>query len=91
MTENTEAYFHAKVEDEDIRTKREKLVKIEGLIAFLEHAVILLNSKIEFVYTKFSKAITDTITSDDKKWSGIGEGLLRMKVMAEAELRTRLS
>lgn len=90
MTEDTEAYFHAKVEDEDIRTKREKLIKIEGLIAFLEHAVILLNSKIEFVYAKFSQAITDTITSDDKKWSGISEDLLRMKVMAEAELRTRL-
>lgn len=91
MAENTEAYFQAKDEDEDIRTKREKLEKIEGLITFLETASGLLKSGDDFNYTKFSSAISDIITRIASNWSHLSEDLLRMKVTAEADLSTRLS
>ena len=58
MEENTDAYFHAKDEDEDIRTKRRKLEQIEGLITFLENVAQLLKTEQEFVYAKFSKAVS---------------------------------
>jgi hypothetical protein len=91
MTENTEAYFQAKDDDEDIRTKREKLGKIEGLIAFLETASVMLRSGEEFGYSQFSTAVSDIITRVVSNWNHISEDLLRMKVVAEADLSTRLS
>lgn len=91
MTENTEAYFQAKDDDEDIRTKREKLGKIEGLIAFLETASAMLRSGEEFGYSQFSTAVSDIITRVVSNWNHISEDLLRMKVVAEADLSTRLS
>jgi len=90
MSENTEAYFQAKDEDEDIRAKRTKLEKIEGLIAFLENASSLLRQNENIAYANFSRAITDVITQANSPWSHIGEDLLRMKVAAEADLSTRL-
>lgn len=90
MTENTEAYFQAKDEDEDVRTKRRKLEQIEGLIAFLENVAQLLKTEQKFIYTQFSKAVTDTITKTRSTWAHIAEDLLSMKVSAEADLSTRI-
>lgn len=91
MEENTDAYFQAKEEDEDIRTKRKKLEQIGGLIDFLENVAQLLKTEQEFVYAKFSKAVSDIITAPASNWTHIVEDLLRMKVGAEADLSTRLS
>jgi len=91
MVENTDAYFQAKEEDEDIRTKRRKLEQIEGLINFLENVARLLKVEQEFVYAKFSKAVSDVIMMPASGWSPIVEDLLRMKVNAEADFSTRLS
>ena len=90
MSENSEAYFQAKDEDEDIRAKRTKLEKIEALISFLEAASSLLKQSDDTSYPKFSSAITDVITRATSPWSNISEDLLRMKVAAEADLSTRL-
>lgn len=91
MEENTDAYFQAKDEDEDIRTKRRKLEQIEGLITFLENVAQLLKTEQELVYARFSKAVSDIIMTPASGWSHIVEDLLRMKVSAEADLSTRLS
>ena len=80
----------AKEEDEDIQEKRTKLNKIEGLIAFLESAANLLNDGVEYSYSRFSTRISDVIIQSRSPWSHIGEELLRMKVIAEAEYSTRL-
>ncbi len=90
MINETEAYFEAKEEDEDIRAKRDKLEKIEALIPFLERTAHTLADSATIVYTKFSKKISDTITERKTPWEGINEELLRLKVVAEAELSTRI-
>ena len=91
MEKNTEAYFQAKDEDEDVRIKRRKLEQIEGLIAFLESVAQILRTEQEFVYARFSKAVSDVISASRTHWDHIAEDLLRMKVTAEADLSTRLS
>jgi hypothetical protein len=90
MTENAEAYFHAKDEDADIRTKRIKLEKIEGLIEFLEHATLLLKHLHDDDYANFSKGLTSVIAKPASGWIHISEDLLHMKVAAEADLSTRI-
>ena len=90
MINETEAYFEAKEEDEDIRVKRDKLEKIEALIPFLERTAHTVSDSATVVYTKFSKKISDTITEHKTAWEGISEELLRMKIVAEAELSTRI-
>ena len=91
MVENTEDYFHAKEHDEDVRTKQQKLTKIEALIAYIEDVSQLLQNGQDYTYAKFSQAISGHITRPGSKWSGIAEQLLQMKVTAEAELSTRLA
>jgi archaellum component FlaC len=91
MEKNTKAYFMAKEEDDDVRIKRRKLEQIEGLITFLENVAQLLRQEREFVYARFSKAVSDVVTTPGAKWAHIAEDLLRMKVSAEADLSTRLS
>ena len=91
MIENTEDYFHAKEHDEDVRTKQKKLAELEALIAFIEEVSLLLRDGKDYVYAKFSMAITVHITRMASKWSNIAEQLLHMKVAAEAELTTRLT
>ena len=91
IAENTDAYFQAMEEHEDIRTKRRKLEQIGGLIDFLENIAQLLKTEQEFVYARFSRAVSDIITAPASAWSHIIEDLLRMKVNAEADLSTRLS
>ncbi len=90
MFDNSEAYFEAKDEDKDIRTKREKLMMIEGLIPFLEHAAVLAADNPAEVYGRFSRRLSDMISEKRAAWAAIAEHLLRAKVQAEAELSTRL-
>ncbi len=91
MVENTEDYFQAKEQDEDVRTKQKKLADIEALIAFIEDASKMLHDGHDYTYPKFSIAISSHITRTAAKWSPIAELLLHMKVAAEAELSTRLA
>ena len=90
MIENTEDYFHTKEQDEDVRATQKKLVNIEALIAFIEDVSRLLRDGQDYTYAKFSTAITMHITRAASKWTNITEQLLHMKVVAEAELTTRL-
>jgi len=90
MIANSEAYFDAKEEDRDIRSKRDKLHKIEGLIPFLEHAAALLGDRALDTHAKFSKRLSEVISAKRSAWEHIVEDLLRAKVQAEAELSTRL-
>jgi len=90
MGENTEDYFQAKEQDEDVRTNQRKLRQIEALIAFIEDVSLLLRDRLEYNYPKFSQAVSSRIVLAGSKWSAISESLLHMKVTAEAELTTRL-
>jgi hypothetical protein len=90
MFDNSLAYFEAKEEDRDIRTKREKLKMIEGLIPFLEHTSTVVLEDGSPSYGKFSRRISDIISEKRAPWSHITEHLLRSKVQAEADLSTRL-
>ncbi|MEW6331869.1 MAG: hypothetical protein AB1560_10450 [Pseudomonadota bacterium] len=90
MFDNSEAYFEAKEEDRDIRSKREKLKMIEGLIPFLEHTAVAMNEDAVLSYGRFSRKISDIISAKRTPWSHISEHLLRSKVQAEADLSTRL-
>jgi len=91
MTKNTEDYFHAKEQDEDVRAKQKKLRAIESLIAFIEAVSRLLKDGHNYTYPAFSSAVTKQITLAPSGWKNIAEELLRMKVTAEAELSTRLA
>lgn len=91
MIENTEDYFQAKEQDEDVRTKLKKLADLEALIAFVEDVSKMLHDGRTYTYAKFSHTISTHITRTAAKWSPITEQLLHMKVAAEAELSTRLA
>ena len=91
MVDNTEDYFQAKEQDDDVRTKQKKLADIEALIAFVEDVSKMLHDGQAYTYSKFSNAVTSHITRAAAKWSPIAEQLLHMKVAAEAELSTRLA
>lgn len=91
MVENTDDYFQAKEQDEDVRTKQKKLADIEALIAFIEDVSSILRDGRDYSYPKFSITISSYITRAGSKWSPIAEQLLHMKVAAEAELSTRLA
>lgn len=90
MFDNSEAYFEAKEEDKDIRSKREKLKMIEGLIPFLEHIAVIVMQDETLSYGRFSRTISDVISEKRTPWTHISEHLLRSKVQAEADLSTRL-
>lgn len=90
MFDNSEAYFEAKEEDKDIRSKREKLKMIEGLIPFLEHTAVIVMQNGTLSYGRFSRKISDVISEKRTPWAHISEHLLRSKVQAEADLSTRL-
>ncbi|MBI3570094.1 MAG: hypothetical protein HY082_03185 [Gammaproteobacteria bacterium] len=90
MFDNSLAYFEAKEEDKDIRTKREKLKMIEGLIPFLEHTAMVIAENEALSYGRFSRKISDIISEKRAAWAHIAEHLLRSKVQAEADLSTRL-
>ncbi|MFQ5936108.1 MAG: hypothetical protein ACE5LB_06865 [Acidiferrobacterales bacterium] len=90
MITNSDAYFRSKEEDEDIRVKREKLQKIEALIPFVERTAEALLDKEARTYPKFSKRFSEIISNKKTPWDTISSDLLRMKVMAEAELSARM-
>ncbi len=90
MFDNSEAYFEAKEEDKDIRSKREKLMMIEGLIPFLERSAVATTENEQESYARFSRRLSDLISEKKAVWFNISEHLLRAKVQAEAELSTRL-
>ncbi len=90
ITSNTEEYFDAKQEDEDMRVKREKLRKYEGLIPFLEHTSELISEYVDYPFDKFSRKVSEVISEEDRPWEHINEELLVSKVTAESDLTTRL-
>ena len=90
MFDNSLAYFETKEEDKDIRNKREKLMMIEGLIPFLEHAAVLTTENEKEDYGRFSRRLSNMISEKKAAWVNVSEQLLRAKVQAEAELSTRL-
>lgn len=90
ITSNTEEYFDSKQEDEDIRVKREKLRKYEGLIPFLENVNEMISEYADYNFDKFSKRVSDVISEGGRPWEHINEELLVAKVAAEADLTTRM-
>jgi hypothetical protein len=90
MIENPEAYFESKEEDRDIRAKREKLRRIEGLIPFLERTAESFTDEENDTHSKFSRHMSDMISENKAPWEHICGDLLRAKVQAEADLSTRL-
>ncbi len=90
MIDNPDAYFESKDEDLDLRSKREKLRRIEGLIPLLERSAESLHDEELDNYVKFSRRISDVISQKNAPWAHVCEDLLRAKVQAEAELSTRL-
>jgi len=91
LSNNSNTYFHAKEEDRDITTKREKLRKIEALIQFLERAALLAAAEELNAYPKFSKAFSEAISERHATWAFAAENLLSAKVQAEAEMNTRFN
>jgi hypothetical protein len=90
MLENPDTYFESKDEDRDIRTKREKLRQIEGLIPFLERTAELFSDEEMEAYMKFSRRVSNLISLRKVPWEHIAPDLLRAKVQAEAELSTQM-
>ena len=90
ITSNTEEYFQSKQDDEDIRVKRDKLRKYEGLIPFLENAGEVVAEYKDYSFDKFSKKLSEVISRENLPWEHISEELLVSKVAAEADLTTRL-
>ncbi len=90
MMSNADIYFKSKEEDRDIRSKREKLQKIEVLIPFVERTAEALPEKDARKYAKFSKKFSEIISEKNTPWSHIDGDLLRFKIMAEAELSARM-
>ena len=90
IANNTDAYFQSKEEDRDIATKRDKLRKIEGLIPFLEQAARLAGDDQAAAYQTFSRELSAAVSDRRACWSHIAEDLLRAKILAEAEISTRL-
>jgi len=90
ITSNTAEYFESKHEDEDIRVKRDKLRKYEGLIPFLENTSEMISEYEDYGFDRFSKRVSEVISEEGQPWDHIGEELLVSKVAAEADLTTRL-
>ncbi|UCH53629.1 MAG: hypothetical protein JSW09_02165 [Pseudomonadota bacterium] len=90
MVEDANAYFEAKEEDADLLSKRERLRLIEALIPFLEAIVEPLRDEELDVYYKFSRRVSQMISTPLEPWESIADELLRAKVQAEAELSTRI-
>ena len=90
MQKNAAAYFEAKEEDKDIRAKREKLRRIEGLIPFLDRGSRMLDEKEYNTYAIYTRRLSDVISEAKAAWVSIADDLLRAKVQAEADMSTRL-
>ena len=90
ITSNTEEYFDSKQEEEDIRVKRDKLRKYEGLIPFLENINEMISEYEDYDFDKFSKRVSEVISEGGLPWEHINAELLVAKVAAEADLTTRM-
>lgn len=90
ISKNPVGYFESKQEDKDIRVKRDKLRKIEGLIPFLETANTLIVEHAKESFVRFSRRISETISTENGQWVHVAEHLLVAKVAAEADLTTRI-
>ena len=63
---------------------------MEGLIPFLERSHAVVRDNVDSSFTKFSRQISEIISTTNSQWEHIGEQLLVAKVAAEADLTTRL-
>ena len=91
MKFNTQGYFESKQEDEDLRAKRIKLNKYEGLIPYLEAAGVTIHDYSDYPFTRFSRKLSEVVSQRNVPWAHISEDLLVAKVAAEADLTTRLN
>ncbi len=90
IANNPDEYFDSKQEDDDIRVKRLKLKKIEGLVPFLENTASIIENDETKNIQKFSRRMSDVISKTPSLWEHVAEDLLVAKVSAEAELNTRI-
>jgi len=90
IAENSQQYFEDKNEDVDIREKRDKLMKLEAVINFLEVAARMITERSDLNYQRISKKLSELIDKRDSDWSAISQDLLVAKVSAEAEMSTTI-
>lgn len=90
IADNSQQYFEDKNEDVDIREKRDKLMKLEAVINFLEVAARMITERSDLNYQRISKRLSELIDKRDSEWSAISQDLLVAKVSAEAEMSTTI-
>jgi hypothetical protein len=90
ISRNPKDYFDAKLEDYDLRAKRQKLSRLEGLLPFLEHAARLVRRAGDEPAARFSAMLSDLIGVRPSGWSHVAGELLAAKVRAEADMQARM-
>ena len=90
IADNSQQYFEDKNEDVDIREKRDKLMKLEAVINFLEVAARMITERTDLNYQRVSKKMSELIDKKDSDWRAISQDLLVAKVSAEAEMSTTI-
>jgi hypothetical protein len=90
IADNSQQYFEDKNEDVDIREKRDKLMKLEAVINFLEVGARMITERTDLNYQRVSKKLSELIDKKDSEWRAISQDLLVAKVSAEAEMSTTI-
>ena len=90
IADNSQQYFEDKNEDVDIRDKRDKLMKLEAVINFLEVGARMITERTDLNYQRISKKLSELIDKRDSEWRSISQDLLVAKVSAEAEMSTTI-
>ena len=90
IADNSQQYFEDKNEDVDIRDKRDKLMKLEAVINFLEVGARMIVERSDLNYQRVSKKLSELIDKRDSEWRSISQDLLVAKVSAEAEMSTTI-
>lgn len=90
IADNSQQYFEDKNEDVDIREKRDKLMKLEAVINFLEVGARMITERTDLNYQRVSKKLSELIDKKDSDWRAISQDLLVAKVSAEAEMSTTI-
>lgn len=90
IADNSQQYFEDKNEDVDIREKRDKLMKLEAVINFLEVGARMITERTDLNYQRISKKLSELIDKRDSEWRPISQDLLVAKVSAEAEMSTTI-
>lgn len=90
IADNSQQYFEDKNEDVDIREKRDKLMKLEAVINFLEVGARMITERTDLNYQRVSKKLSELIDKQDSDWRAISQDLLVAKVSAEAEMSTTI-